>query len=72
MLPSMPNGAYRVEVKSRAAGSLAFRWEIYLGVTAKPVAASFNLFRTAEQAQEAGERALVRLAAERNAETEGD
>ena len=36
------------------------------------MAASFNLFRTAEQAQEAGERALVRLAAERNAETEGD
>ena len=70
MLPSMPNGAYRVEVKSRAAGSLAFRWEIYLGAATKPAAASFNLFRTAQQAQEAGERALAKLVAERNAETE--
>jgi hypothetical protein len=68
----MPTGAYRVEVKSRAAGSLAFRWEIYLGATAKPVAASFNLFRTGQQAQEAGERALAKLVAQRNAETEGD
>ena len=66
----MPTWAYRVEVKSRAAGSLAFRWEIYLGATAKPVAASFNLFRAAQQAQEAGERALTKLVAERDAETE--
>ncbi len=72
MLPDMPDGAYRVEVKRRAAGSLAFRWEIYRGATAKPVAASFNLFRTAQQAQEAGERALAKLVAERNAEAEDD
>ena len=68
----MPERAYRVEVKSRAAGSLAFRWEIYLGAATKPVAASFNLFRTAQQAQEAGERALTKLLAEREAGNEGD
>jgi hypothetical protein len=66
----MPTWAYRVEVKSRAAGSLAFRWEIYLGATTKPAAASFSLFRTAQQAQEAGERALAKLVAERDADTE--
>jgi hypothetical protein len=57
----MPTRAYRVEVKSRAAGSLAFRWEIYLGATATPVAASFNLFRTAQQAEEAGAGSKVRF-----------
>jgi len=72
MLPGMPNGAYRVEVKSRAAGSLAFRWEIYLGAATKPAAVSFNLFRTAQQAQEAGERVLTKLVAERDAQTERD
>jgi hypothetical protein len=72
MLPDMPERAYRVEVKSRAAGSLAFRWEIYLGAATKPVAASFNLFRSAQLAQEAGDRALTKLVAERNAEAEGD
>ena len=72
MLADMPDEAYRVEVKCRAAGSLAFRWEIFGGAMAKPVAASFNLFRSAQQAQEAGERALAKLVAERDAETEDD
>ena len=72
MVPGMPNGAYRVQVKHRAAGSLAFRWEIYRGAVAKPVVASFNLFRSEQQAQEAGERALAKLVAEKEAESEGD
>ena len=38
--------------------------EIYRGAVAKPVVASFNLFRSEQQAQEAGERALfAKLAA---------
>jgi hypothetical protein len=36
------------------------------------VAAFFNLFRTAQQAQEAGERALTKLVAKRDAETAAD
>jgi hypothetical protein len=64
----MAEGAYRVEVKQRASGSLAFRWEIYLGAEPKPVVASFNLFRSAQDAQAAGERALAKLQAERKSE----
>jgi hypothetical protein len=55
---------YRVEVRQRPTGSPAFRWEIYRDAGEKPVAASFNLFRSAPEAQAAGERALARLQAE--------
>ncbi len=58
-------GAYRVEVRHRATGSLVFRWEIYRPGEAKPVATSFNVFRSADQALGAGERALAKLQAER-------
>jgi hypothetical protein len=64
MLLGMPDGEYRVEIKHRAAGTLAFRWEIYRGAEARPIVASFNLFRSAPEAQAAGERALARLQAQ--------
>jgi hypothetical protein len=64
----MAEEAYRVEVKHRATGSPAFRWEIYRGAEAKPIVASFNLFRSAHEAQAAGERALLKLQAERKSE----
>jgi hypothetical protein len=50
-------------VRQRPTGSPAFRWEIYGDAKDKPVAASFNLFRSPEAAQAAGERALARLQA---------
>jgi hypothetical protein len=50
-------------VRQRPTGSAAFRWEIYLGAGEKAVAASFSLFRSAPEAQAAGERALARLQA---------
>jgi hypothetical protein len=56
---------YRVEVRQRPTGTAAYRWEIYRVSSAKPVAASFNLFRSAQDAQAAGERALARLRAEK-------
>ena len=59
---------YRVEVRQRPTGSVAFRWEIYRGAGEKPVAASFNLFRSAQDAQAAGERALARLQAHKKRE----
>jgi len=64
----MPDGEYRVEIKHRATGSLAFRWEIYRGAEARPMVASFNLFKSAQEAQTAGERALARLQAEKKPE----
>jgi hypothetical protein len=64
----MPDeGEYRVEVRQRPTGSLAFRWEIYRGAKEKPLAASFNLFRSAQRAQEAGEHALAKLQAQKQA-----
>jgi hypothetical protein len=66
----MAEEAYRIEVKNRATGSPAFRWEIYRGAEAKPIMASFNLFRSAHEAQAAGERALLKLQAERKPEPE--
>ena len=62
---NMTAGAYRIEIRQRDIGSPAFRWEIYRGAEIKCVARSFNLFRSAQLAQQAGERALVRLQAER-------
>ena len=59
----MIDEGYRVEVRQRPTGSPAFRWEIYDDAKDKPVAASFNLFRSQEAAQAAGERALTRLRA---------
>jgi len=55
------DGEYRVEVKHRATGSLAYRWEIHREGNEKPVAASFNLFRSPEQALVAGRRALAKI-----------
>jgi hypothetical protein len=61
----MAEEAYRIEIKHRAAGSPAFRWEIYRGAEMKPIAASFNLFRSTHEAQAAGERTLLKLQADR-------
>jgi hypothetical protein len=60
----MIEGGYRVEVRQRPTGSIAFRWEIYRGAGEKPVAASFYLFRSAQVALLAGKRALARLQAQ--------
>ena len=60
----MVEGGYRVEVRQRPTKPPAFRWEIYLDAGEKAVAASFNLFESAQAAQAAGERALARLQAQ--------
>jgi len=60
----MIDEGYRIEVRQRPTGSPAFRWEIYRDAKEKAVAASFNLFRSWQAAQAAGERALARLQAE--------
>jgi len=52
----MMDEGYRIEVRQRATGSPAFRWEIYRDAKEKPVAASFNLFRSSQAAQAAEPR----------------